>query len=103
MAVSQPAGLLVYRRNVMHRAMTISEVFGVVVDCLTEDTVLHSSFVTEDTDKAGRRALAVLARTCRAFSEPALDALWFRLHSLRPFVLCLPTKAWYDGTMGTLV
>ena len=33
--------------------------------------------------------LAALARTCRAFKEPALDALWMVLHDLSPLVGCL--------------
>ena len=35
-------------------------------------------------------ALAALARTCRAFKEPALDALWRELIDLSPLVRCLP-------------
>ena len=83
----------------MHNALLIAEVLGCIVDCLAEDGTVWdpTPFPAKDTRKA-RRALAVLARTCRAFSKPALDALWCRLHSLEPFVPCLPIKASYDDT-----
>ncbi|KAG6381569.1 hypothetical protein JVT61DRAFT_162 [Boletus reticuloceps] len=78
----------------MHNALLISEVLGCIVDHLVEDTARHSVGRPGDTDETGRQALAVLARTCRAFSEPALDGVWRRLHSLKPFLLCFrPTKA----------
>ena len=91
----------------MHNALLISEVLGCIVDYLAEDTVRNppDKFPAKDARKTGRRALAVLSRTCRALSEPALDALWRRLHSLEPLLLCLPTKASYDDATvdGALV
>jgi hypothetical protein len=90
----------------MHNALLISEVLSCIVDYLAEDTVRNTTdFLAKDTRKTGRRALAVLSRTCRTLSEPALDALWRRLHSLEPFLLCLPTKASYDDATadGALV
>ena len=91
--------------RITRNPILISEVLRSIVDCLAEDTVwCIENLVDEDTDKAARRALAVLARTCRAFSKPALDALWRKLQSLEPFILCLPTRAWYDFTEdGALV
>ncbi|KAG6381572.1 hypothetical protein JVT61DRAFT_166 [Boletus reticuloceps] len=84
----------------MHNALLISEVLGYIVDHLAEGTTLLSPglYPPQDYDKAGRQALAVLARTCRAFSEPALDAVWRRLYSLKPFIRCLPTKSSYEDT-----
>lgn len=38
--------------------------------------------------RVSQRALAALARTCRALSEPSLDRLWYRLHTLIPIFLC---------------
>jgi hypothetical protein len=84
----------------MHNALLIvdSEVLHYIIEYLAEDTVRKpTASRAKDTRKAGRRALAALSRTCRAFSEPALDALWRRLHSLEPFLLCLPTRASYYG------
>ncbi|KAF8142025.1 hypothetical protein EV363DRAFT_42484 [Boletus edulis] len=34
--------------------------------------------------------LAALARTCRAFKEPALDVLWEELNDLSPLLRCVP-------------
>ncbi|KAF8124937.1 hypothetical protein EV363DRAFT_1177218 [Boletus edulis] len=34
--------------------------------------------------------VAALARTCRAFKEPALDVLWEELFELSPLVRCVP-------------
>ncbi|KAF8434139.1 hypothetical protein L210DRAFT_3485675, partial [Boletus edulis BED1] len=34
--------------------------------------------------------LVALARTCRAFKEPALDILWEQLDDLSPIARCLP-------------
>ena len=84
----------------MHNALLIAEVFRYIVDYLAKDTVQNpAAFPTEDTRKTGGRALAALSRTCRAFSEPALDALWRRLHSLEPFLQCLQTRTSYDGVL----
>ncbi|KAH7919409.1 hypothetical protein BV22DRAFT_1023044, partial [Leucogyrophana mollusca] len=40
------------------------------------------------------RGLCVLARTCRAFQEMALDLLWETLNSVGPLVQCLPRDVW---------
>lgn len=92
--------------DTMHHAFLISEVFSCIIGYFAEDTVRHpTSFYARDTRKDGRRALTALAGTCRALSGPALDALWRRLHSLRPLMLCLPAKASYDDATvdGALV
>jgi hypothetical protein len=38
----------------------------------------------------GRRSLSRLARTCRAFSEPALNILWRELDSIVPIIGLFP-------------
>jgi hypothetical protein len=38
----------------------------------------------------GKRSLARLARTCKAFKEPALDVLWRDLDSFVPLLTLLP-------------
>lgn len=38
----------------------------------------------------GRRSLSRLARTCRAFAEPALNVLWRELDSLVPIIGLFP-------------
>ncbi|PFH54839.1 hypothetical protein AMATHDRAFT_134138 [Amanita thiersii Skay4041] len=51
---------------------------------------------------SGRRSLSRLARTCRAFCEPALDVLWRELDSLTPLVGLFPTlmKKAHKPNMG---
>lgn len=86
----------------MHDALLISEILDRVLDNLEEDiarkptTSPSRTTTTKDTRTTGLRALAVLARTCHVLSEPALDALWRKLYSLRPLVLCLPTTTAFD-------
>lgn len=80
----------------MHDAFLISAVLSHIVDCLADDgdTVpVQEALPDEDTEKAGRQALAALARTCRTFSELALNPLWRRLDTLQPLMLCVPNKA----------
>ncbi|KAF8547953.1 hypothetical protein OG21DRAFT_1449763 [Imleria badia] len=44
--------------------------------------------------------LPALARTCRAFKEPALDALWEGLDDLSPLVECLPEASYQPTRAG---
>jgi hypothetical protein len=45
-------------------------------------------------DDFGNHALSSLARTCRAFHEPALDILWNTLSSLVPLLKTFPPCLW---------
>ncbi|KAF8556107.1 hypothetical protein OG21DRAFT_1409720 [Imleria badia] len=40
--------------------------------------------------------LPALARTCRAFKEPALDVLWEKLVNPSPIAKCLPEASHYS-------
>ncbi|KAF9233796.1 hypothetical protein BU15DRAFT_53408 [Melanogaster broomeanus] len=66
----------------MHRALLIHEIL-----CMIVDFVHDNSWVFNPT-------LAALARTCKAFKEPALDTLWFELDDLSPLARCLPRDSW---------
>ncbi|OJA13359.1 hypothetical protein AZE42_04502 [Rhizopogon vesiculosus] len=46
--------------------------------------------------------IAALARTCRAFKEPALDVLWKNMDRLKPLISCLPegVKVATNGKMS---
>ncbi|KAG2144266.1 hypothetical protein DEU56DRAFT_790886 [Suillus clintonianus] len=46
--------------------------------------------------------LAALARTCRAFKEPALDILWKDIHGFKPLISCLPEGIISTDTEGYL-
>ena len=77
-----PFGLAPLASTRMHRALQIEEILF---------NIFHH-FVPA-VDMVWREkpdpVLAALARTCRAFKEPALDALWMILHDLSPLVGCL--------------
>ncbi|KAF8124978.1 hypothetical protein EV363DRAFT_1435127 [Boletus edulis] len=45
------------------------------------------------------RDVAALARTCRAFKEPALDVLWEELIELSPLVRCVPKASHHRYTL----
>ncbi|KIJ62013.1 hypothetical protein HYDPIDRAFT_30833 [Hydnomerulius pinastri MD-312] len=72
----------------MHNALLVAEVFTYILECLAQDT-LHAPSLDVYTNGTGWGALAALARTCHALSDPAIDLLWRRLHSLEPLVQCL--------------
>lgn len=40
------------------------------------------------------KMLARLARTCKAFQDPALNLLWHSQNTLLPLLRCLPPNAW---------
>ncbi|KAF8126061.1 hypothetical protein EV363DRAFT_1349672 [Boletus edulis] len=44
----------------------------------------------ESTMRINKTDLPALARTCKAFRDPALDILWAELYSLAPLIRCLP-------------
>ncbi|KAF8441751.1 hypothetical protein L210DRAFT_3447587 [Boletus edulis BED1] len=62
----------------MHHALEIQEIL------LNVFSHLHLPW------HAAEPELASLARTCRAFKEPALDVLWEELNNLSPLTRCLP-------------
>ena len=45
-------------------------------------------------DPLSASSLTRLARTCKAFQDPALDILWHSQDSLAPLLKCLPRDAW---------
>ncbi|KIJ08723.1 hypothetical protein PAXINDRAFT_120203, partial [Paxillus involutus ATCC 200175] len=58
--------------------------------CLQITEILLEIFEVVFTSKNRYPDLAGLARTCRSFSEPALDRLWHNQPSLLPLVMCFP-------------
>ncbi|RDB21614.1 hypothetical protein Hypma_011192 [Hypsizygus marmoreus] len=65
----------------MHLALYINEIISLICDNLKAPDV--------DTVSLGR-----LARTCRVFTEPALDALWEMQESLGPLTQVMPPDLW---------
>ena len=72
----------------MHHALEIQEI-------LSDIFVYYSPLVL---GKKVTADLAALARTCRAFKEPALDMLWRELVDLSQLARCLPEVS-YKGSM----
>ncbi|KAF7973486.1 hypothetical protein HWV62_15100 [Athelia sp. TMB] len=68
----------------MHRCLMISEIVMNIAKEIGEDGDGYEPWNT----------LAKLARTCRVFSEPALDALWRVQGSLLPVLRTMPTDLW---------
>jgi hypothetical protein len=70
----------------MHKALLISEVVANVSSELVSEHLLY------DCQYPG--TLAAFAATCRAISEPALDALWCTQLSLAPLLRCMAPDLW---------
>ncbi|OAX39075.1 hypothetical protein K503DRAFT_113858 [Rhizopogon vinicolor AM-OR11-026] len=78
--------------------------------CLLPTEILLDIFTIIRDDKAlswmrpfrEYSTIAALARTCRAFKEPALDVLWKNMDGLGPLVSCLPenVKVTTNGMMS---
>jgi len=58
--------------------------------CLLPVEVLLDTFAFIDPGPDFKSTVAVLARTCRKFKEPALDILWKDVSGFKPLFLCLP-------------
>ena len=67
----------------MHHALEIQEILA---DIFHHIPPVSDKYSLENPNPT----LAALARICRAFNEPALDALWEALPNLAPIARCLP-------------
>ena len=63
----------------MHRALLLNELLLQILQVLREDDI---------------HALAVLARTRRSFSQPALEILWESLDDPSPIIKLFPNDSW---------
>ncbi|KII86169.1 hypothetical protein PLICRDRAFT_700290 [Plicaturopsis crispa FD-325 SS-3] len=75
----------------MHHCLQISEIMSLVC-----------SELPCENGTVGLGELASLARTCRAFHDPALDVLWRTLRSLEPLIRTLPADLWEIRDPGTI-
>jgi len=53
-------------------------------------TDIFAAIYEEGIRKSPLPTFAALARTCRRFKEPALNALWKDMDDFMPLILCLP-------------
>lgn len=66
----------------MHRALLISEILSEIFAHVNEN---------QGSQPAGKKpSLEALARTCKAFHEPAMDLLWADLDGIIPLLGCVP-------------
>ncbi|KAJ6453917.1 hypothetical protein C8R45DRAFT_1112181 [Mycena sanguinolenta] len=71
----------------MHRSLRIPEIISQIFSHLDPDP------------GAGAADLAALARTCRIFHDPALDALWWEQDTIMNLMRCMP-DVWKTPTPG---
>ncbi|KIK39122.1 hypothetical protein CY34DRAFT_108384 [Suillus luteus UH-Slu-Lm8-n1] len=70
----------------MHHALLIPEILSYIISHITVDE--RCGIWPADYVKSSAPTLVALALTCRAFSEPALDALWKDPEGVEPFMRC---------------
>ncbi|KAG2148799.1 hypothetical protein DEU56DRAFT_81322 [Suillus clintonianus] len=72
----------------MHQALLIPEV---LLNIFAHVNPTLDPWLTRNYDKIslGRKSLAALATTCKAFHEPAMDLLWAEVHQLEPLLGCI--------------
>jgi hypothetical protein len=76
----------------MHRCLQVPEIIQYILNQISSAGLDFES-VDEwpcEVPREHRIALAHMARTCTAFYEPAMDALWKNVTSLNSLLKCLP-------------
>ena len=80
-------------QDIMHRCLLINELVARIAQACVPD-ILNAS--TADDRKPDRRTVYALARTCRAFHEPALDVIWSYQYGLDHLLACMPDDLWEE-------
>ncbi|KAJ7204232.1 hypothetical protein C8J57DRAFT_1407356, partial [Mycena rebaudengoi] len=85
----------------MHHCLRIQEIVGLWCSHLEESSTIsleaYSTIAGESWKRPALKDLAVVARTCRAFHGPALDALW-RSTALVNLLRCMPSDLSWNVT-----
>jgi len=78
------------------RSPALRHTFPLMHQALLIDEILRHifSFISED----GLGPLGALARSCRAWTDPALDLVWIKLSSAVPLLQVIPGVRLVDGT-----
>jgi len=63
--------------------------------CLSVDEILRL-LACELIASEAKATAAALARCCKTFEEPVLDALWETLDQLTPLLKCFPRDVWEE-------
>ncbi|KAJ7614436.1 hypothetical protein FB45DRAFT_802342 [Roridomyces roridus] len=74
----------------MHRGLGIPEILSNICELTPDDTERDLHCLDSDTN----HTLAALARTCRAFQNPALDVLWNSQFTILNVIRCMPEDIW---------
>jgi len=75
----------------MHACLRTPELLLNIFNYVHDDEVNERDFLKRRPRTA---TLPALARTCRDFTEPALDIIWRSLPSLMPLLACIPVDRW---------
>ena len=76
----------------MHRALAIPEIVRTILDCFVAKPI-HEVMFDEHFYRVAaslKPSMLNVALTCRSFSEPALDSLWWAMDDLVPLFNLLP-------------
>jgi hypothetical protein len=76
----------------MHRALAVPEIVRTILDCFSAKPshAIDVDQIYYGEATALRSSVLNVALTCRAFSEPALDILWWAMDDLIPLFNLLP-------------
>ncbi|KAF8177978.1 hypothetical protein K438DRAFT_1769811 [Mycena galopus ATCC 62051] len=85
-------------RHKMHRALQIAELVEMICSHLAPGQ--PSAWITSTDDSFLRGHLLSLAKTCKVFREPCLDALWKYQTTLLNLLRCMPDDLWSDPVLG---
>ncbi|KAJ7625263.1 hypothetical protein DFH06DRAFT_741360 [Mycena polygramma] len=73
----------------MHRCLLVAEIFSHIAYFSTANT---------RGGIGGKKEVYRLALTCKAFSEPALDAVWQEIYNMMDLIYLLPLDLWHGPT-----
>ncbi|KAI6104263.1 hypothetical protein F5141DRAFT_1029811 [Pisolithus sp. B1] len=74
----------------MHPCLRITEILDLIISFMVDERIHEPGEVCG----IRHQGIARLARTCKAFKDPALDVLWRTQPSLSPLIMCLPNHLW---------
>ncbi|KAJ7471684.1 hypothetical protein B0H11DRAFT_2039535 [Mycena galericulata] len=75
----------------MHQALEIPELVDVICSHVSSEYLYHPDYVRSTSSTCD---LAVLARTCKIFQNPALDILWSHQTTFAHVLRCMPSDLW---------
>jgi hypothetical protein len=74
----------------MHRSLCIPE----IVSLIFYETLNGAEQSLNQLNRDSAQTLAGLARTCKAFQDPALDLLWKSQYTVMNVLNCMPGDIW---------